>query len=62
MLDSQLFSRSALPGSFADDDSYSLHDKTLFIGSTAAAAVYKTRSNLDVVTTQNSAAEISGSR
>jgi len=47
MLDSRLFNRETLPGSFADDDSYNLYDKPLFHGSTAAAAIYKARGNLD---------------
>lgn len=47
MLDSRLFNRESLPGSFADDDAYNLYDKSLFHGSTAAAAIYKARGNLD---------------
>jgi len=40
-LDSRLFNQEALAGSFGDDDSYSLYDKSLFQGSTAAAAIYR---------------------
>jgi SNW domain-containing protein 1 len=39
--------REALPGPFADDDSYNLYDRPLFLGSNAAAAVCKARGNLD---------------
>jgi SNW domain-containing protein 1 len=46
MLDSRLFNREALSGSFADDDAYNLYDKPLFHGSTAAAAIYKARGNI----------------
>ena len=45
---SWLFTHGDLPGSFADDGSCSLYDKPLFLGSTAAAAAYKARGNLDV--------------
>jgi SNW domain-containing protein 1 len=47
MLDSRLFNRESLSGSFADEDSYNLYDRPLFHGSTAAAAIYKARGNLD---------------
>ncbi|GAA6038074.1 hypothetical protein JCM8097_007533 [Rhodosporidiobolus ruineniae] len=43
MLDSRLFNREQLSGSFGDDDSYNLYDKPLFSGSSAAAAIYKPR-------------------
>lgn len=43
MLDSRLFNRESLQGSFADEDSYGLYDKPLFHGSSAAAAIYKAR-------------------
>ncbi|KAG9008614.1 mRNA splicing protein [Tulasnella sp. JGI-2019a] len=45
MLDSRLFNRESLQGSFADEDSYGLYDKPLFHGSSAAAAIYKARGN-----------------
>lgn len=47
MLDSRLFNREALSGTFADDDAYNLYDKPLFHGSTAVAAIYKARGNLE---------------
>lgn len=47
MLDSRLFNRESLSGNFADEDSYNLYDRPLFHGSTAAAAIYKARGNLD---------------
>ncbi|KAE8222360.1 hypothetical protein CF319_g4440 [Tilletia indica] len=40
-LDSRLFNQEALPGSFGDEDSYNLFDKSLFQGSSAAAAIYR---------------------
>ncbi|KDR81752.1 hypothetical protein GALMADRAFT_239938 [Galerina marginata CBS 339.88] len=46
MLDSRLFNQEALSGNFADDDAYNLYDKPLFHGSTAAAAIYKARGNI----------------
>ncbi|KAF8911069.1 pre-mRNA-processing protein 45 [Gymnopilus junonius] len=46
MLDSRLFNQESLSGNFADDDSYNLYDKPLFHGSTAAAAIYKARGNI----------------
>ncbi|KAF8637416.1 hypothetical protein AX17_002911 [Amanita inopinata Kibby_2008] len=46
MLDSRLFNRETLSTSFGDDESYSLYDKPLFHGSTAAAAIYKARGNI----------------
>ncbi|PPQ66451.1 hypothetical protein CVT26_011209 [Gymnopilus dilepis] len=46
MLDSRLFNQESLSGSFADEDSYNLYDKPLFHGSTAAAAIYKARGNI----------------
>ncbi|KAM0746284.1 hypothetical protein T439DRAFT_319297 [Meredithblackwellia eburnea MCA 4105] len=48
MLDSRLFNRDSLSGQFGDDDSYSLYDKPLFSGSSAAAAIYRPRgANVD---------------
>lgn len=47
MLDSRLFNRESLSGTFASDDAYNLYDKPLFHGSTAAAAIYKARGNMD---------------
>lgn len=47
MLDSRLFNRETLSGTFATDDAYNLYDKPLFHGSTAAAAIYKARGNMD---------------
>jgi len=47
MLDSRLFNRETLSGSFASDDAYNLYDRPLFHGSTAAAAIYKARGNID---------------
>ncbi|CDZ97267.1 pre-mrna-processing protein 45 [Phaffia rhodozyma] len=41
MIDSRLFNRESLSGSFASDDAYNLYDKPLFHGSAAAAAIYK---------------------
>jgi len=46
MLDSRLFNRESLSNSFGDDEAYSLYDKPLFHGSTAAAAIYKARANI----------------
>jgi SNW domain-containing protein 1 len=46
MLDSRLFNQDSLPGSFGDEESYSLYDKPLFHGSTAVAAIYKSRGNI----------------
>jgi SNW domain-containing protein 1 len=46
MLDSRLFNRESLSGSFADDDAYNLYDRPLFHGSSAAAAIYKARGNI----------------
>ena len=46
MLDSRLFNRESLSGSFGDDESYSLYDRPLFHGSSAAAAIYKARGNI----------------
>lgn len=46
MLDSRLFNRESLQGSFADDDAYNLYDKPLFHGSSAAAAIYKSRGGM----------------
>jgi len=46
MLDSRLFNRESLSTSFGDDEAYSLYDKPLFHGSTAAAAIYKARANI----------------
>jgi SNW domain-containing protein 1 len=46
MLDSRLFNRESLSNSFGDDESYGLYDKPLFHGSTAAAAIYKSRGNI----------------
>lgn len=47
MLDSRLFNQESLSGNFADDDAYNLYDKPLFHGSTAAAAIYKARGNIE---------------
>ncbi|KAM6500405.1 pre-mRNA-processing protein 45 [Amanita muscaria] len=47
MLDSRLFNRETLSNNFADDESYNLYDKPLFHGSTAAAAIYKARGDLN---------------
>jgi SNW domain-containing protein 1 len=41
MIDSRLFNRESLSGSFASDDAYNLYDKPLFHGSAAAQAIYK---------------------
>jgi SNW domain-containing protein 1 len=46
MLDSRLFNQESLSSNFADDDAYNLYDKPLFHGSTAAAAIYKARGNI----------------
>ena len=46
MLDSRLFNRESMSNSFADDDAYSLYDRPLFHGSSAAAAIYKARGNI----------------
>ncbi|KAG8712375.1 mRNA splicing protein [Ceratobasidium sp. 395] len=46
MLDSRLFNQQSLSNSFADEDSYNLYDKPLFHGSSAAAAIYKSRGNI----------------
>ncbi|TRM59307.1 pre-mRNA-processing protein 45 [Schizophyllum amplum] len=46
MLDSRLFNQESLPGSFGDEENYSLYDRPLFHGSTAAAAIYKARGNI----------------
>ncbi|KAF9566327.1 hypothetical protein CPC08DRAFT_740719 [Agrocybe pediades] len=47
MLDSRLFNQESLSNNFADDDAYNLYDKPLFHGSTAAAAIYKARGNIE---------------
>ncbi|CAE6371128.1 unnamed protein product [Rhizoctonia solani] len=47
MLDSRLFNQQSLSNSFADEDSYNLYDKPLFHGSSAAAAIYKSRGNIE---------------
>ncbi|KAF8077802.1 SKIP/SNW domain-containing protein [Lyophyllum atratum] len=47
MLDSRLFNQESLSGNFADEDSYNLYDRPLFHGSTAAAAIYKARGNIE---------------
>ncbi|KAG5220387.1 mRNA splicing protein [Salix suchowensis] len=47
MLDSRLFNQESLSGNFADEESYNLYDKPLFHGSTAAAAIYKARGNIE---------------
>jgi SNW domain-containing protein 1 len=46
MLDSRLFNQESLAGTFGDEESYSLYDKPLFHGSSAAAAIYKARGNI----------------
>lgn len=43
MLDSRLFNQEQYQSGFADEDSYSLYDRPLFAGSSAAAAIYKPR-------------------
>jgi SNW domain-containing protein 1 len=47
MLDSRLFNRETLSNNFADEESYNLYDRPLFHGSTAAAAIYKARGNIN---------------
>lgn len=47
MLDSRLFNQESLSGNFADDEAYNLYDRPLFHGSTAAAAIYKARGNMN---------------
>ena len=47
MLDSRLFNQESLASSFADDEAYNLYDKPLFHGSTAVAAIYKARGNIE---------------
>ncbi|KAF8326011.1 SKIP/SNW domain-containing protein [Cantharellus anzutake] len=47
MLDSRLFNRETLSSSFASEDAYKLYDRPLFHGSSAAAAIYKARGNID---------------
>ena len=47
MLDSRLFNQESLPSNFADDDAYNLYDRPLFHGSSAAAAIYKARGNIE---------------
>lgn len=47
MLDSRLFNQESLSGDFGTDESYNLYDKPLFHGSTAAAAIYKARGNIE---------------
>ncbi|KAF8495313.1 SKIP/SNW domain-containing protein [Gautieria morchelliformis] len=46
MLDSRLFNQESLSTSFGDEESYSLYDRPLFHGSSAAAAIYKARGNI----------------
>ena len=46
MLDSRLFNQESLSNSFGDEESYSLYDRPLFHGSSAAAAIYKARGNI----------------
>lgn len=46
MLDSRLFNQESLSSTFADDEAYNLYDKPLFHGSTAVAAIYKARGNI----------------
>ncbi|ORX35257.1 SKIP/SNW domain-domain-containing protein [Kockovaella imperatae] len=46
LLDSRLFNREQLNTGFGADDSYNLYDKPLFQGSSAAAAIYKSRGNM----------------
>jgi len=43
MLDSRLFNRESLQGAFGDEENYNLYDRPLFHGSSAAAAIYKSR-------------------
>jgi SNW domain-containing protein 1 len=47
MLDSRLFNQESLASNFADDEAYNLYDKPLFHGSTAVAAIYKARGNIE---------------
>ncbi|KAF9072932.1 SKIP/SNW domain-containing protein [Rhodocollybia butyracea] len=47
MLDSRLFNQESLSADFGTDESYNLYDKPLFHGSTAAAAIYKARGNIE---------------
>ncbi|THH12012.1 hypothetical protein EW145_g280 [Phellinidium pouzarii] len=47
MLDSRLFNQESLPAGFADEDAYNLYDRPLFHGSSAAAAIYKARGNME---------------
>lgn len=47
MLDSRLFNQESLPSNFADEDAYNLYDRPLFHGSSAAAAIYKARGNIE---------------
>jgi len=46
MLDTRLFNQESLSGNFADDDAYNLYDRPLFHGASAAAAIYRARSNV----------------
>lgn len=47
MLDSRLFNQESLSNSFGDDENYGLYDKPLFHGSSASAAIYKARGNIE---------------
>ncbi|KAI5116068.1 hypothetical protein M0805_005581 [Coniferiporia weirii] len=47
MLDSRLFNQESMPAGFADEDAYNLYDRPLFHGSSAAAAIYKARGNME---------------
>ncbi|TFK54639.1 hypothetical protein OE88DRAFT_1716824 [Heliocybe sulcata] len=47
MLDSRLFNQESLQGGFADEEAYNLYDRPLFHGSSAAAAIYKARGNIE---------------
>ncbi|KAH9458572.1 hypothetical protein MJO28_005628 [Puccinia striiformis f. sp. tritici] len=44
-LDSVLSNQEKLNGSFGDEDTYNLHDRPLFSGSSAATAIYKRGGN-----------------
>lgn len=45
LLDSRLFNRESLGQGFGSEDAYSLYDRPLFQGSSAAAAIYSARGN-----------------
>ncbi|EPS92608.1 hypothetical protein FOMPIDRAFT_1102356, partial [Fomitopsis schrenkii] len=43
---SRLIKRESLSGTSADDEAYSLYDRPLFHGFSAAVAIYKARANI----------------